>query len=807
MKKNFKTGLLAVASLCLSAAAFGGVNTLVKANAETLPEGAMFEMVEGASLKINSDGGIRFRVKMDKDYRDYIVNNDNVTLNFVIAPDRLFDAVTDGNYAGMSKKIEIEVDESKIYVEDGYYYANACVIGLYEQNRTLAYSSIAYVEVDSAVSAYATTTESVKGGMYDLLTQSVLYTVEDYATPIFECEAYDWFGTEKYPIAIESDAQYQNLVAKLNGGTSYEGKAIQIAAEVNTDSAELNAGVALPETAYTAYTVTFKNDDGSIIETYKVKEGEQIAIPENPVKVADETSVYTFSGWNKEIVTTVYESAEYTATYIATEVTLKGMTTDYFTTNATIKDITYPSYVSGVANQTASSIWFRTHSTYTITFNEDFVTEAKNYDTLTFTVSVWDNGWGVIFTANGTTANLTSNGKTEYTFSTVNWDGKITVTVKNPTWGGGQHDDSTGYNICLIKAVGNICERAINVAEYENVVLVGSAVTAPAYKLVNNFTGEELTDEEVTVSAKFNGETVDITNGFTSQVAGTLVITYSAEDCNDVFATVEFSAKMTLKGMTTDYFTTNATIKDITYPSYVSGVANQTASSIWFRTHSTYTITFSEDFVTEAKNYDTLIFTVSVWDNGWGVIFTANGTTANLTSNGKTEYTFSTVNWDGKITVTVKNPTWGGGQHDDSTGYNICITQAVGAVKGQAIDLADYAKEAIVGSTVTTPAYKIVNNFTGEEVIDGTVTVSATFNGETVDITNGFMSDVVGTLVITYSADDCNDVTATIVFATEVTLKEMTTDYFTTNATVKTVTYPGWDAFSIKNQTVDVIWF
>ena len=55
--------------------------------------GEVFEMENGASLKISEDGGVRFRVKMDEEQMLYVTQNDDVTLHFLVAPHEFYNAV------------------------------------------------------------------------------------------------------------------------------------------------------------------------------------------------------------------------------------------------------------------------------------------------------------------------------------------------------------------------------------------------------------------------------------------------------------------------------------------------------------------------------------------------------------------------------------------------------------------------------------------------------------------------------------------------------------------------------------------
>ncbi len=50
-----------------------------------------------------------------------------------------------------------------------------------------------------------------------------------------------------------------------------------------------------------SYTVIFKNYDGTVLETVKVKEGETPASTVTPTKAANDVYNYIFDGWDKDI--------------------------------------------------------------------------------------------------------------------------------------------------------------------------------------------------------------------------------------------------------------------------------------------------------------------------------------------------------------------------------------------------------------------------------------------------------------------------------------------------------------------------
>lgn len=75
------------------------------------------------------------------------------------------------------------------------------------------------------------------------------------------------------------------------------------------------------------YTVTFVNDDGTVLKTAQYVAGtsaSSIVIPENPTKEADNQYTYTFSGWNPEIAD-VTGNVTYKATYTKSPISSGGV--------------------------------------------------------------------------------------------------------------------------------------------------------------------------------------------------------------------------------------------------------------------------------------------------------------------------------------------------------------------------------------------------------------------------------------------------------------------------------------------------
>ena len=66
---------------------------------------------------------------------------------------------------------------------------------------------------------------------------------------------------------------------------------------------------------YIDYTVTFKDHDDTQLSSKTYHYGDDVEVPQNLKRDADNTYTYTFKGWDKEVVTKCAGSAEYKAVY------------------------------------------------------------------------------------------------------------------------------------------------------------------------------------------------------------------------------------------------------------------------------------------------------------------------------------------------------------------------------------------------------------------------------------------------------------------------------------------------------------
>ena len=241
--KKCKLWLLSVFAIAFVSvfAAFIGVNVTVAHAEDSQTETTVFTMVDGVQLRLTEGGGIRFRVKMSTDVKNKISDSENVTLNFVIAPRVAFDAVN-GDYAKLVKAAAntdgkavarvMQADETKFYEEDGFYYSSIVISNVKEANRTLDMCAVAYINDNGANDFAGFNIATVRGNLYDVTNQAVLYS-KKYAGKIFANTAdYGWYGNGAYPIFVNTQAQSDSLTESVSGGIDFTDKKILVADSV-----------------------------------------------------------------------------------------------------------------------------------------------------------------------------------------------------------------------------------------------------------------------------------------------------------------------------------------------------------------------------------------------------------------------------------------------------------------------------------------------------------------------------------------------------------------------------------------------
>ena len=303
--KNLTLKLLA--AICAACLIFGAMvfgATAAKADGETMPTGATVTVDDGVSLKLNDKGGMRFIVRMNSAAKKYIVDDDAdnvVKLVVVIAPTQIF---ADKNLAEDFVTLKntcpsVEIDESKIYADGEDFFANACVVSMKPANRNLAYTAVAFVVKDNAVVTNTALNAKARFGFYDLVTRSILITAdgEDYSEDILTLQSYEWFGSKEYPVRIETVADYNALVSKINLGRNFGVRNIEVKASLDLSGAtEIEEGKK-PQNLKFVSKITCVVDGKSTVVS--VEKGNDAGLTA-PTKAADEEYSYKFVGWMTE---------------------------------------------------------------------------------------------------------------------------------------------------------------------------------------------------------------------------------------------------------------------------------------------------------------------------------------------------------------------------------------------------------------------------------------------------------------------------------------------------------------------------
>jgi hypothetical protein len=144
---------VAVISMCFSVIFLNNTTALAQQN-------VIFEMVDGAGVRVNDPTGMRFKTRFSKDYYDELTTTD-ASLFVAIFPYADYSAYQVSNKDmpdwleekyGSGKYINIEISEESFYTiaEDDCYYANAVISNLYFNNYHREFVGISYIRRGTA---------------------------------------------------------------------------------------------------------------------------------------------------------------------------------------------------------------------------------------------------------------------------------------------------------------------------------------------------------------------------------------------------------------------------------------------------------------------------------------------------------------------------------------------------------------------------------------------------------------------------------------------------------------------------------
>ena len=290
---------------------------------------ATFAFEEGAYVKLNGDGGLRFRLKMDEDTANEIKGNANETLYFYVASATRMEEVTTGAGAKAlftaGNAWEVEVDKDKIYAgkdelgaDDGYFYANVLIdannIGA-DDAAKLAYRTTDFVAAatvyNSSSTSYTSFVKSVERSMQDTASAGALrggyygQIVTGVGAP------YSWLGTSaNYAIVAANAADYTALATALSANADLYFYLNDVVDSSNLRDTYANGGIS-------QYTVKYQNWNGTELQSSTVNYGAATPayVGDTPTRSEVLACTFTFNDWDETPAATVTEDATYTATF------------------------------------------------------------------------------------------------------------------------------------------------------------------------------------------------------------------------------------------------------------------------------------------------------------------------------------------------------------------------------------------------------------------------------------------------------------------------------------------------------------
>lgn len=224
---------------------------------------------------------------------------------------------------------------------------------------------------------------------------------------------------------------------------------------------------------YIDYTVTFKNEDGSILSSDTYHYGESVVAPSTPSKAANNTYAYTFAGWDSEVVAcngNKTYTATYTPVYIEYTVVFKDWNGNKISSNEYHygQTVTKPSNPTREADNTYTyefagwdkTITSCTESTvYTATYSFTYIDYEiifKNYDGRILSSETYHYGEAVVVPEAPT-----KSADESYTYEFAGWDSEVTACLGNKTYTATFNPTNVEYTVVFKDWNGNVISSEI----------------------------------------------------------------------------------------------------------------------------------------------------------------------------------------------------------------------------------------------------------------------------------------------------------------------------------------------------------
>lgn len=187
------------------------------------------------------------------------------------------------------------------------------------------------------------------------------------------------------------------------------------------------------------YTITWKNDDGSVLKTDTVKEGTKpLYSGATPTKASDGQYNYTFKAWSPTIVAATAD-ATYTATYNKTAIEVETYRVTFVADGTTVATVTYEKGATSVEEPAVPEKTGYTGAWKPYTLNNTNITVEAEYTAKTYTITWNVDGtettetykYGDEPSFKGSTAKAAD---TQYTYTFNGWSPSITTVTGDKTY-------------------------------------------------------------------------------------------------------------------------------------------------------------------------------------------------------------------------------------------------------------------------------------------------------------------------------------------------------------------------------------